>query len=95
MSETSFLPILSQIDVERAAQLIHQAYAPPTTSTSPDDLKRLQHELFELQKRPEAWGLVIPFLEHSDSNVQFFGAHTAQVKIARDWYARMSSLYVF
>ncbi|RDB17659.1 Importin-13 [Hypsizygus marmoreus] len=83
--DTSFLPSLSQFDVERAAQLIQQAYAPPTPSTTPDDMKRLQHELFELQKRPEAWGLVIPLLDHQDQNVQFFGAHTAQVKIARDW----------
>ncbi|KAG6881707.1 hypothetical protein C0992_000381, partial [Termitomyces sp. T32_za158] len=65
--------------------LIQQAYAPPTALTSLEDLKRLQTELFELQKRPEAWGLVIPLLEHPDQNVQFFGAHTAQVKIARDW----------
>ncbi|KAG5635745.1 hypothetical protein H0H81_010228 [Sphagnurus paluster] len=85
MAETSFLPLISKFDVERAAQLIQQAYAPPTISTSPNDLKQLQHELFELQKRPEAWGLVIPFLDHPDPNVQFFGAHTAQVKIARDW----------
>lgn len=67
-------------------QLILQAYAPPSPLTPPQDLKRLQHELFEIQKRPEAWGLVIPLLEHTDQNVQFFGAHTAQVKIARDWY---------
>ncbi|KAF5376630.1 hypothetical protein D9615_007856 [Tricholomella constricta] len=85
MAEASFLPVISHLDVERAAQLIQQAYAPPTISTTPEDLKRLQHELFELQKRPEAWGLVIPFLDHPDPNVQFFGAHTAQVKIARDW----------
>ncbi|KAG6901557.1 hypothetical protein C0995_010614 [Termitomyces sp. Mi166 len=83
--DTSFLPILLQSDVERTAQLIQQAYAPPTASNSLEDLKRLQTELFELQKRPEAWGLVIPLLEYPDQNVQFFGAHTAQVKIARDW----------
>ncbi|KNZ71941.1 Importin-13 [Termitomyces sp. J132] len=83
--DTNFLPVLSQSDVERTVQLIQQAYAPPTASTSLEDLKRLQTELFELQKRPEAWGLVIPLLEHPDQNVQFFGAHTAQVKIARDW----------
>ena len=47
--------------------------------------EHLQHELFEMQKRQEAWGLVIPLLEHQDANVQFIGAHTAQVKIARDW----------
>lgn len=68
-----------------SSQLILQAYAPPSPHTSPDNLKQLQHELFEIQKRPEAWGLVIPLLEHADQNVQFFGAHTAQVKIARDW----------
>ncbi|KAJ3573233.1 hypothetical protein NP233_g2568 [Leucocoprinus birnbaumii] len=82
--DTSFLPSLQQSDIHQAIQLILQAYA-PTQLASPDDLKRLQHELFEIQKRPEAWGLVIPLLEHVDQNVQFFGAHTAQVKIARDW----------
>ncbi|KAG6828002.1 hypothetical protein H0H93_015130 [Arthromyces matolae] len=82
--DASFLPILSPSDVEKAAQLIQQAYAPPTGTL--EDLKRLQNELFELQKRPEAWGLVIPLLEYPDQNVQFYGAHTAQVKIARDWY---------
>ena len=50
------------------------------------DQKRLQGELFEVQKRPEAWGLVVPFLQHPDPNVQFFGAHTIQVKITRDWH---------
>lgn len=54
----------------------------------PDEQRRLQSELFELQRKWEAWGLVVPFLfEYSDPNVQFFGAHTAQVKISRDWYA--------
>jgi hypothetical protein len=44
--------------------------------------------LYELQRRWEAWGLVVPFLfDHTDPNVKFFGAHTAQVKISRDWYA--------
>ncbi|KAF8188698.1 armadillo-type protein [Pholiota molesta] len=78
-------PSLSDFDVQRVAQLIEQAYAPPTPSTTPDDLRRLQQELFEIQKRPEAWGLVVPLMSHTAPNVQFFGAHTAQVKIARDW----------
>lgn len=70
---------------DTVVQLIQHAYTPPTAGTSPEELKRLQHDLFEIQKRPEAWGLVIPLLNHQDQNVQFFGAHTAQVKIARDW----------
>ena len=66
------------------SQVIQQAYAPQTLVSS-EDQRRLQQQLFEIQKQWEAWGLVIPFLEHADPNVQFFGAHTAQVKIARDW----------
>ncbi|TFK33337.1 armadillo-type protein [Crucibulum laeve] len=85
MADTSFLPALSSSDVDRAVQLIQQAYAPPTPATTPEDLRRYQQEVFEIQKHPEAWGLVIPMLDHQDQNVQFFGAHTAQVKIARDW----------
>ncbi|KAI0772392.1 ARM repeat-containing protein [Trametes elegans] len=80
----TFLPVLAQNDVDRAAQLIQQAYAPQNHLSS-EDQRQLQQELFEIQRRPEAWGLVLPFLGHSDPNVQFFGAHTIQVKIARDW----------
>ncbi|TEB20164.1 ARM repeat-containing protein [Coprinellus micaceus] len=87
MTGFAFLPTLSNFDVERAAHLIQLGYGPSTSTTTPEDLKRIQHELFEIQKRPEAWGLVIPLLNHDDQNVQFFGAHTAQVKVARDWDA--------
>ncbi|KAF9495545.1 ARM repeat-containing protein [Pleurotus eryngii] len=80
-----FLPVLSTPDIEQATQLIQTTYAP--AGLSPETQKRLQQEIFDIQKRPAAWGLVIPFLEHPDPNVQFFGAHTAQVKIARDWEA--------
>ncbi|KAI9431177.1 ARM repeat-containing protein [Lactarius indigo] len=83
----SFLPSLAPADVQRAGQLIQQSYDPASAHRlSPDDHRRLQSELFELQRRWEAWGLVVPFLfEYADPNVQFFGAHTAQVKISRDW----------
>ncbi|KAH9477137.1 Importin-13 [Psilocybe cubensis] len=84
MASSDFLPSLSQFDIEHAAQLIQQAYS-PSGPVVPEELKRLQQDLFELQKRPEAWGLVVPLLNHQDQNVQFYGAHTAQVKIARDW----------
>jgi hypothetical protein len=66
------------------SQLIQQAYA-SNHNLSSEDQRRLHAELFDIQKRPEAWGLVIPLSEHSDQNVQFFGAHTIQVKITRDW----------
>ncbi|KAI8996297.1 ARM repeat-containing protein [Trametes punicea] len=80
----AFLPVLAQDDVDRAIQLIQQAYSPQQRLSS-EDQRHLQQELFEIQRRPEAWGLVLPFLAHPDPNVQFFGAHTIQVKITRDW----------
>ncbi|KAG2354786.1 ARM repeat-containing protein [Suillus spraguei] len=82
MSSANFLPHLSPPDVQQAAQLIQQAYS---STHAQVDQRRIQQELVEIQRRPEAWGLIIPFLEHPDPNVQFFGAHTAQVKIMRDW----------
>ncbi|KAF9269125.1 ARM repeat-containing protein [Marasmius fiardii PR-910] len=82
MADVSFLPALSQSDIDRAAQLILQAYG---SSNAGQDVQRIQQELLDIQRLPEAWGLVIPFLNHEDQNIQFFGAHTAQVKIARDW----------
>ncbi|KAK0200747.1 armadillo-type protein [Desarmillaria ectypa] len=85
MVNASFLPTLSSLDVNRATQLILQAYGQPNSFLPPDELRLRQQELFEIQKRPEAWGLVLPLLNHEDPNVQFFGAHTVQVKIARDW----------
>ncbi|KIK18577.1 hypothetical protein PISMIDRAFT_109109 [Pisolithus microcarpus 441] len=87
MAQPSFLPALPQSDIVQAAQLIQQAYSPSGVQVSSDTQRRLQQELFDIQKRYEAWGLVIPFLNHEDFNVQFFGAHTVQVKIARDWWS--------
>ncbi|KAH8827860.1 armadillo-type protein [Flagelloscypha sp. PMI_526] len=83
--DSSILPVLSPQEVEQASELIRRAQAPPTPESSPDDLRRMQHDLFEMQKRPEAWGLILPLLQSPDPTIQFFGAHTAQVKIARDW----------
>jgi hypothetical protein len=36
-----------------------------------------------MQRTPAAWGLIVPLLAHEDTNVQFFGAHTAHAKIGR------------
>ncbi|EJD04736.1 ARM repeat-containing protein [Fomitiporia mediterranea MF3/22] len=82
MIQVDFLPVLSQSDIEQAAFLIQSAYIP---GQDVEESRRMQQQLFEIQKRPEAWGLVLPLLDHPDPNVEFFGAHTAQVKIVRDW----------
>jgi hypothetical protein len=47
-----------------------------------------------VQRRPEAWGLIVPFLASGDPYVQFFGAHTAQVKVARDWFVFSSDYFI-
>ncbi|THV01907.1 ARM repeat-containing protein [Dendrothele bispora CBS 962.96] len=77
MLDVNFLPSLPPSDIERAAQLILRAYGAPNPNTSTEDLRRFQQELYDIQKLPEAWGLVLPLLNHQDQNVQFFGAHTA------------------
>ncbi|KAG8960035.1 hypothetical protein FRC05_007133 [Tulasnella sp. 425] len=74
--------VISPSDVEQAALIVQRMYSP---QTDPNSSQSLQRDLFELQRRPEAWGLVVPFVNSHDPQVQFFGAHTAQVKIARDW----------
>ncbi|KDQ56073.1 hypothetical protein JAAARDRAFT_36863 [Jaapia argillacea MUCL 33604] len=83
-SVAPFLPVLSPSDIQQAAHLINQVYSPLPPST----LRALQQSLFDIQRKVEAWGLVVPLLEwegEGNANVQFFGAHTLQVKIARDW----------
>ncbi|KAF8598080.1 ARM repeat-containing protein [Ceratobasidium sp. AG-I] len=84
MSASPFQVSLSPHDIAQAQQLVNQLYSP---STRPEIQQSINRELLDVQRRPEAWGLVVPFLESSDPNVQFFGALTVQVKIARDWDA--------
>lgn len=55
------------------------------TSAQPALAKSLQQQLQDLQARPEAWALISGLAKHEDANVRFFSAHTAQVKISRDW----------
>ncbi|ORY23548.1 armadillo-type protein [Naematelia encephala] len=77
-------PVLSSEDLERVSNTILQLFD-PSTSSDPDLAKRLQADLLAVQGRQEAWGLIGGLASHSDPNVRFFAAHTAQVKISRDW----------
>ncbi|KAF9568579.1 hypothetical protein EC968_002917 [Mortierella alpina] len=47
--------------------------------------KSAQEYLHNLQKEPFAWELAPHLLSSQNENSQFFGAHTYQVKISRDW----------
>ncbi|KAJ7220593.1 armadillo-type protein [Mycena pura] len=81
-SDSTGLAPLAPADVAQAIALIQTAYA-PDASSDPAQIESLQSALLAMQRTPAAWGLIIPLLGHDDLNVQFFGALTAQAKIAR------------
>ncbi|KAI5888073.1 uncharacterized protein SCHCODRAFT_02705351 [Schizophyllum commune H4-8] len=66
-------------------QLIIAAYAQPSGASLGD----ANTQLYDVQKSPLAWGLIVPLLTYDapgdGTAVHFFGAHTAVVKVARDW----------
>lgn len=67
-------------DLGQAISLIQAAYDP---TSDPALIQSLQNSLLQMQRTRPAWGLIVPLLAHQDANVQFFGAHTAHVKISR------------
>ncbi|KAJ7915374.1 hypothetical protein B0H13DRAFT_2324470 [Mycena leptocephala] len=75
------------LDIAHAISLIQAAYAPTAASDLPA-LQSLQSALLAMQRTPAAWGLIVPLLAHEDTNVQFFGAHTAHAKISRGRWRR-------
>ncbi|KAJ7056646.1 armadillo-type protein [Mycena amicta] len=68
-------------DIAHAISLIQAAYDP--SASDPAAIESLQNSLLQMQRTRPAWGLIVPLLAHQDPNVQFFGAHTAHVKISR------------
>ncbi|KAG0332331.1 hypothetical protein BG004_001301, partial [Podila humilis] len=69
-------PSLPQVE-----EVIQQFYS----SQDPSYQKSAQEYLHNLQKEGFAWDLASHLLSSSNENSQFFGAHTYQVKISRDW----------
>ncbi|KZO91650.1 ARM repeat-containing protein [Calocera viscosa TUFC12733] len=78
----SVFPVLPPVEVQHAISLIQRLYSPGLDG---ETQKQLSDSLVSIQKTPEAWGLIIPLVQHPDPSVQFVGAQIAQVKIARDW----------
>ncbi|KAF9106342.1 hypothetical protein BGX29_009759 [Mortierella sp. GBA35] len=70
------IPTLPQVE-----ELIQQFY----TSQDAAYQKTAQEYLHNLQKEGFAWELAPHLLSSQNENSQFFGAHTYQVKISRDW----------
>ncbi|BEJ13429.1 hypothetical protein CspHIS471_0306030 [Cutaneotrichosporon sp. HIS471] len=84
MAAAMAFPVLPASDIGQVAATILHLFD-PATSAQPALAKSLQQQLQDLQARPEAWGLISGLAKHDDANVRFFSAHTAQVKISRDW----------
>ncbi|KAK3829343.1 MAG: armadillo-type protein [Benniella sp.] len=70
------VPTVSQVE-----EVIQQFYASQDQAFQ----KSAQEYLHNLQKEPFAWDLAPHLLSSQSENSQFFGAHTYQVKISRDW----------
>ncbi|KAJ1659801.1 hypothetical protein IWQ61_001166 [Dispira simplex] len=72
---TALTPLnLSDTDLN----LFFQALSVPTSEA-------VKH-LHQLQKTPSAWELAQRLLQTTSVSCQFYGAHTFQVKLARDWH---------
>ncbi|ORX79079.1 ARM repeat-containing protein [Anaeromyces robustus] len=75
-------PINTNIpSVEEVENVIKQFYE----CNQAEIRKPAEHWLHELQKQPYAWRLPSQLLNSNQISSQFFGAHTFQVKILRDW----------
>ncbi|CAK9779796.1 ARM repeat-containing protein [Cutaneotrichosporon oleaginosum] len=84
MAAPMAFPVLPASDIAQVAATILHLFD-PSTSAQPSLAKSLQQQLQDVQSRTEAWGLISGLAKHEDANVRFFSAHTAQVKISRDW----------
>ncbi|KAI8970253.1 armadillo-type protein [Mycotypha africana] len=69
-------PTVTQVET-----LINELYS----SSDPLVAKEIQDQLQTLQKQPIAWEIASQLLFSQTDHCRFFGAHTFQVKITRDW----------
>ncbi|CED84264.1 Nuclear transport receptor LGL2 (importin beta superfamily) [Phaffia rhodozyma] len=76
--------MISQQDIDQVIHLVQLSYSPIST-LAPAEQQQIQHQLVQAQKSEASWGLIEPLISHQDVTVRFFGAHTASVKITRDW----------
>ncbi|KAI8096689.1 armadillo-type protein [Halteromyces radiatus] len=72
---------MNSLHVTEVKNLVEQLY----TSIDPQVTKTIQEQLQAIQRHPEAWELASNLLSIPSDHCRFFGAHTIQVKIARDW----------
>ncbi|KAI9145245.1 armadillo-type protein [Paraphysoderma sedebokerense] len=79
MAETS-------ISLQQIEEAIAIFYNPVVSADTAELHKQAQSWLQEAQRSPAGWDIAWALIRNGkDTNSQFFGAHTLQVKIARDW----------
>ncbi|KAI8335319.1 hypothetical protein BC941DRAFT_67870 [Chlamydoabsidia padenii] len=72
---------MGPIQLDEVTNLVEQLYS----SADPQATKSIQEQLQYIQKQPEAWNIASNLLSSQSDHCRFFGAHTFQVKVARDW----------
>ncbi|CAO3600466.1 unnamed protein product [Absidia cylindrospora] len=72
---------MESFQIDQVKNLVEQLY----TSVDPQVTKAIQEQLQFIQKQPESWDIASKLLSAESDQCRFFGAHTFQVKIARDW----------
>ncbi|CAO3608182.1 unnamed protein product [Cunninghamella blakesleeana] len=72
---------MQSIHINQVQNLVQQLY----TSVDTEVTKSIQEQLQAFQKLPEAWEIASQLLSIESDQCKFFGAHTYQVKIVRDW----------
>lgn len=72
---------MEQPSITQVETLIEQLYSSNDAAIT----KQIQEQLQILQRQPYAWEVASHLLASQSDQCRFFGAHTFQVKITRDW----------
>lgn len=78
------MPHISDSDLSQVASLIQSLHSPLNVG-NPSATHALQHQLQDVISSDIAWSLLSGLGRSSDPIVKFYGAQSAQTKIARDW----------
>ncbi|KAI8372980.1 armadillo-type protein [Radiomyces spectabilis] len=76
------LPLFMEpLHIDHVQKLIEELYS----STDPQTAKQIQEQLQAIQRQPQAWSIASQLLSLPSDHCRFFGAHTFQMKIVREW----------
>ncbi|CAO3671228.1 unnamed protein product [Rhizopus microsporus] len=72
---------MDQLSIIHLENLISHFYNTSNATAA----KQIQEQLQIIQRQPYAWNLASQLLASESDHCRFFGAHTFQIKISRDW----------